>query len=331
VLVVLAITLWPIAIMAVLVVLAHGAIGTTASGRAFPPAGRWTAAFALVLVPLVAMAQLSPRSAGSEAQETPRGPIVVVASTPAITEQPVVTVEPVGRLEIVSPIAGSAVSSSPVIVSGLAPAGSRVVRDVSLGFDESATVASDGRWTMSVDLDEGSTVLVFRLDDDRSTEVQLAVQLVSSPAASVAAPSATPTPTAGTAWPADFELLVCAGVQQIDDSGNHMAEAGEAAEDFDIDRMIEEAEKAATDAGEARDYLDAAPSWKPGQAAVDLLRRTAQKSIEAANLLQLGAATLDSSVIDEAGQRLERAFDLKIQATLALVELERNTGLTCFA
>ena len=56
-----------------------------------------------------------------------------------------------------------------------APAGSRVVRDVSLLSDDEVIANVDGTWAMEVELTEGANELVFRImgDANRSTQVKL--------------------------------------------------------------------------------------------------------------------------------------------------------------
>jgi hypothetical protein len=93
---------------------------------------------------------------------------VVASPTPTAIPTPAV-------LAIVSPSDGAVVSEPTVVVSGTAPAGARVVRDVPLGFDASVTADASGAWTMAVKLDEGPNGFVFRIGDDKSTSVHLSV------------------------------------------------------------------------------------------------------------------------------------------------------------
>jgi hypothetical protein len=60
----------------------------------------------------------------------------------------------------------------------MGPAGARIVRDISLAADTEATADATGKWSMQVSLSEGSNDLVFRVGDDRTTEVRLAVTYV---------------------------------------------------------------------------------------------------------------------------------------------------------
>ena len=95
-----------------------------------------------------------------------------------------------GVLTIDDPATGSAVSASPVRVTGHAPAGSRVVRDVSLLSDDEVIANVDGTWAMEVELTEGANELVFRIGDDRSTQVKLGLTY----RAAAMAPSAAASP-----------------------------------------------------------------------------------------------------------------------------------------
>ena len=78
-------------------------------------------------------------------------------------------------LSIQSPRDGQAIATKDVTVIGLAPPGLKVTRDVSFGLDQHATADGTGHWAISVGLDEGQNDLVFRIGDDRSTELRLRV------------------------------------------------------------------------------------------------------------------------------------------------------------
>lgn len=91
-------------------------------------------------------------------------------------------------LLIATPIDGATVASPTVTVSGSAPDGADVVRDVGFGFDDHTT-AIGGQWSMQVDLNEGENVLTFRVGDDDSTATTLHVVYEST-----AEPTQTPEP-----------------------------------------------------------------------------------------------------------------------------------------
>lgn len=73
------------------------------------------------------------------------------------------------------PAQGAVVTSDPVAVGGRAPAGARVVQDISFAFDNDVIAATTGRWEMLVDVEEGANELVFRLGDDHDTEIRLGI------------------------------------------------------------------------------------------------------------------------------------------------------------
>ena len=115
-----------------------------------------------------------------------------------------------GPLTILEPPAGATVASSALIVRGRAPAGAEVTRDIPLATDVRTTARADGSWELAVNLVPGENELVFRIDNDRSTDVRLVLVYdpnlagaSPSPGASVgASPTATATPTpSGSATP----------------------------------------------------------------------------------------------------------------------------------
>jgi hypothetical protein len=101
----------------------------------------------------------------------PPGVSLAPGATLPATEPP----PPQVGLTIQSPTDRAAVASKQVTVIGLAPAGVRVVQDISFGIDRSATADGTGHWAIVVDLAEGANELTFRIGDDRSTEVKLLV------------------------------------------------------------------------------------------------------------------------------------------------------------
>ncbi|HEY3408980.1 MAG TPA: hypothetical protein VGK53_12475 [Propionicimonas sp.] len=113
-------------------------------------------------------------------------------------------------------------------MTGIAPAGARVVQDISMAADQDTIVDAAGTWSLIVKLKQGSNTLKFRLGDDDASVITLG--LTYSPAA-VATPAATtaprPTPaqtaepgkTAApkpTANPADDIGLVIPGLAVVD-------------------------------------------------------------------------------------------------------------------
>ena len=120
----------------------------------------------------------SPRSTAANPVGTARPATSGSAPSPTHTAQ----------LEILQPANGSVVVTPIVAVSGNAPPGSEIVRDVSLGRDDSTTADPSGAWSMDVELQEGSNELVFRVGDDPASEQRVTV--VYDPSAAVATPSA---------------------------------------------------------------------------------------------------------------------------------------------
>jgi hypothetical protein len=82
---------------------------------------------------------------------------------------------PIVGVTIESPSDGQAIATKDVTVIGLAPPGLTVTRDISFGLDQHATADGTGHWAINVGLDEGENNLVFRIGDDRSTEVRIRV------------------------------------------------------------------------------------------------------------------------------------------------------------
>ena len=76
---------------------------------------------------------------------------------------------------------GDSVGDPSLDISGAAPAGSTVTRDIPQWFDDHVTASVDGRWTMHLQLSPGVNELHFRLGDDRPTEIVLHVALIPSP------------------------------------------------------------------------------------------------------------------------------------------------------
>ncbi len=80
-----------------------------------------------------------------------------------------------------------------ITVRGTAPAGSRIVHDISFGADDETIAGTDGSWKLEVELDEGPNELTFRIGDDANSAVKLG--LTFAPEAAVT-PTQTPTPAA---------------------------------------------------------------------------------------------------------------------------------------
>ncbi len=80
-----------------------------------------------------------------------------------------------GSLRVQSPADGEVVRKDRIKVRGSAPPGAEVVRDISFSSDDRTTANPGGRWTMTVELDEGANELTFRVGDDEETAVTVDV------------------------------------------------------------------------------------------------------------------------------------------------------------
>jgi hypothetical protein len=126
---------------------------------------------ALILaVGLVVFGLLMRPQPGAGPAAAPEGPPSESAGGSAI-DAPALIV----GLTIQSPRDGQAIATKEVTVIGLAPPGLTVTRDVSFGLDQHGTADGTGHWAINVGLDEGQNDLVFRIGDDRSTELRVRV------------------------------------------------------------------------------------------------------------------------------------------------------------
>ena len=87
--------------------------------------------------------------------------------------------------------------------------------------------------------------------------------------------------------------------------GTHIDALGVAAGDFDLDRVVREAEAAARDAREARDFLGWAGSWRPGRKLVRHARAWADATVKAANLMKVAVRRGDPKVVKKATRQME--------------------------
>jgi len=98
-----------------------------------------------------------------------------------------------GSLRILTPSNGDIVVTASVTFAGTAPAGSTVIQDIALAGDPEV-VATDGTWTLDIELDEGVNEITLRIGDDRDTEQT--IRLTYAPATAAASPAPTVEPTA---------------------------------------------------------------------------------------------------------------------------------------
>ena len=102
------------------------------------------------------------------------------------------------KLEISSNRDGDVVATSLVIVSGTAPSGSTITRDIAMRPDVHATADGSGHWQMPVSLKEGDNRLTFRIADERSTALTLTITYHK--------PKATPRSTATSTRPTEVPV-----------------------------------------------------------------------------------------------------------------------------
>jgi hypothetical protein len=95
---------------------------------------------------------------------------------------------------ILTPADGETVTDPTVTFAGIAPAGSTVVRDIRLAPDDSVE-ATDGTWTLDVELDEGVNEITIRLGDDESTARTLFITYAPATAEATIEPEPTAEPT----------------------------------------------------------------------------------------------------------------------------------------
>ena len=131
--------------------------------------GRAAGLLAVLVLALVAAPLLDWRSGDPT---TPTG--TPVADAPAGSADPTPTPAPTppppgGRIVVLEPQDGVEVDAEEVVVSGLAPPGSTVVREFGFFETQSAEVGPDGSWRMRVRLDPGDNSLTFRVGDDPVT------------------------------------------------------------------------------------------------------------------------------------------------------------------
>jgi hypothetical protein len=141
---------------------------------------------------------------------------------------------------------------------------------------------------------------------------------------------ATPRPTATPApWPEGWESSICYAIDQLGDAGGHFNSAIENGQAFDLDGAAEEAGKAAQDAKEAGEAVDAAGTWAPATTVTTRLRSAADNFRKASGLLKIGANGVDPATIEEANGYLELAAEDLKAANPGLTELKTKYGFGC--
>ncbi len=80
-----------------------------------------------------------------------------------------------GPVNFLAPEDGATVTTKTIVVRGTAPAGSRIVRDISNAPDQSTRAGADGTWSLKVTLKKGINALRFRVEDNKDTTRILSV------------------------------------------------------------------------------------------------------------------------------------------------------------
>jgi hypothetical protein len=143
-------------------------------------------------------------------------------------------------------------------------------------------------------------------------------------------PTERPTPTSTLPpWPEGWDFELCYAIDQLGDANGHILEASTKGEAFDFDGAIEEAEQAATDAGEASDAAAMVDLWPPAHSVAVYLGSAADEIERAANLMVLGMQLVDASVINEAITHQEKATYQIGRANTAAEALVAKYGGFC--
>lgn len=242
-----------------------------------------------------------------------------VASTASGSAQ---TAAPVGvSFAVRSPASGTAVGASHITVSGTAPAGTRIVQDISMASDAETTADANGFWSIPVDLTDGANDLAFRVGDDKSTTVHVSVtytaEATAQPVAEVTEPPAPvvtePPAPAVTSEPAVDPRWAAYTVWAMTTSSTFSDEAatfGEAATGGDVVGALVSARLLYAQADDALAWLNdnpPAPCYKKSythmKSAMTLYRRSFELFIPWAEAYPLG----DNASIQTATNDLNKA------------------------
>lgn len=74
-----------------------------------------------------------------------------------------------GPINFLEPDDGAVVTTKTIVVHGTAAGGTRIVRDIPAGLDQSTRAASDGSWSLQVTLKRGINIFRFRAEDEKAT------------------------------------------------------------------------------------------------------------------------------------------------------------------
>jgi hypothetical protein len=67
------------------------------------------------------------------------------------------------------------VSSSSIVIQGTALPNATITHDIPLAFDEHTIADAQGHWSFTETLSQGENKFLFRVGDDRSTEVTFTI------------------------------------------------------------------------------------------------------------------------------------------------------------
>ncbi len=134
----------------------------------------------------------------------------------------------------------------------------------------------------------------------------------------------------GGSWPSDFRTGICAGaVPDLRAIGAHLAALRDAATNFDVGRVNDEASAVNDRAAAAQAELDSLPDWGPGAALVADLRSAVTSYRQGVNLLQQAANSNDAAGIKAASELLSIGSASLSRATSDIVALHTATGFSC--
>jgi micrococcal nuclease len=97
--------------------------------------------------------------------------VILAACTASVTTD----VSDGGSLSIASHSDGEVVRKERIRIRGSAPPGAEVVRDISFAGDDRTTASAAGKWSIVVELTEGSNELTFRIGDDDETAISFEI------------------------------------------------------------------------------------------------------------------------------------------------------------
>jgi hypothetical protein len=135
---------------------------------------------------------------------------------------------------------------------------------------------------------------------------------------------------AGGSWPPEFRTGICAGVvPDLRAIGAHLAALQDAATNFDVGRVNDEASSVNERADAAQIDLESLPAWDPGVALVADLRSAVTSYRQGVNLLKQAVSSNDAAGIKAASGLLSTGSAGVSRATSDIVALHDSTGFSC--